>query len=212
MRHAQGDAATLSDLLGSRCVTGERVQDILVRADGAAWPVAAIRAGGRLHVAEYRDRRFTLGAAADATGLVSLRADVLDRQVVDVDDRRVVRVGDVAFAQPAGVLEAVALEVGARPLLRRLGLRFLTRRAEPDLLRLGHVSVTPRCLIAHVTREHIASLETHHLARLIRRLPHGIKHDVLDRLPADRAAEINRHIEHYPHRLRWRRYRAPGNA
>ena len=206
--HAPNPIAFTS-LLGQRLAGGVRIDDLLVSIDGAVWPVVAVRAGDACFEAHWHRDVLALGAAVDPTNLVSLRRDVLDRQVVDVDDRRVVRVGDIALVPREGKLEAVALEVGVRPLLRRIGLGALTHRVGPDLLHLDDVTVTENCLVAHTSREHISSIETHHLARLIRRLPHGMKHDVLRELPSDRAHEVTAHIASKPHRPRWRRYRTP---
>ena len=202
-------AVELSDLLGRRLAGGIRVEDLLVRADGEAWPVCAIVADGALHDAYWERGELALGGLTAGTGLTSLREQVLDRQVVDAAGHRVVRVGDVALSRVDGRLEAVALEVGMRPVLRRLGLRGLARRNREDLLRPGDVTVTGSCVVAHSSREHLADIETHHLARLIRRLPHRMKHDVLGQLPEDRRREVHEHIERRPHRPRWRRYRTP---
>ena len=199
----------LGDLIGRRLAGGIRVQDLLVRTDGDTWPVCAIVADGALHDAYWDRGELALGGLTAATGLTSLRDAVLDRQVVDAAGRRVVRVGDVALHRIDGRLEVVALEVGVRPVLRRLGLRRLARRHREDLLRPRDVTVTPSCVVAHSSSEHLVDLETHHLARLIRRLPHRMKHDVLGQLPEDRRRDVRAHIERRPHRPRWRRYRTP---
>ncbi len=46
---------------------------------------------------------------------------VLDRQIVDVDDRRVVRANDVQFARVRNRFVVTGVDVGGRGLLRRLG-------------------------------------------------------------------------------------------
>ena len=134
---------------------------------------------------------------------------MLDRQVVDTDDRRVVRIGDIALLPIDGRLEAVALEVGLRPVFRRLGLHAIARRHREDLLELDDVTVTDSCVIAHASHAHVATMETHHLARLIRRLPHRMKHDVLAQLPEDRRHDVRAHMETKPHRPHLRPFRVP---
>lgn len=198
-----------SDLLRTRLADGSRVDDLLVRAEGDTWNVCAVVAGGALHDAYWERGALALGGLTAATGLTSLRDDLLDRQLVDAGGRRVVRVGDIALRPIDGRLEAVALEVGLRPVFRRLGLRRVAERHREDLVRLRHVTVTPSCVVAHASLEHIADIETHHLARLVRRLPHRMKHDVLGQLPEARRREVHEHIEQRPHRPRWRRYRTP---
>lgn len=58
---------------------------------------------------------------ADA-GDVWLARDVLDKQVVDTDGRRVVRVNDLQLAESGGSMLLVGADIGVRGILRRLGL------------------------------------------------------------------------------------------
>jgi magnesium transporter len=57
-----------------------------------------------------------------------LVADLLDKQIVDVDGRKVVRINDIEVANTGGRLRVVAADVGLAGLLRRLGLRSFGRR------------------------------------------------------------------------------------
>lgn len=62
-------------------------------------------------------------------GPVLLARDVLDAQLVDERGHRVVRIGDVDLRLKHGLLHVVGVEVGLASVLRRLGLRRLSRRA-----------------------------------------------------------------------------------
>ncbi|MGI9187019.1 MAG: hypothetical protein ACR2J9_05795 [Gaiellales bacterium] len=199
----------LSDLLGRRLAGGVKVDDLLVQAGGPAWAVRAVVAGAAVREAHWHRGELALGDVLSPTGLTSLKNDVLDRQVVDTDDRRVMRVGDVALSPIDGRLQAVALEVGLRPVFRRLGLRAIARRHREDLLELDDVTITSSCVIAHASHAHIAGIETHHLARLVRRLPHRMKHDVLAQLPEERSRDVRAHMVRKPHRPHLRRFRVP---
>jgi magnesium transporter len=53
---------------------------------------------------------------------ILLRADLMDKQIVDVDGRRVVRVNDISLDVVEGSMRLVAVDVGAAGLLRRLGI------------------------------------------------------------------------------------------
>ena len=53
---------------------------------------------------------------------IQLRQDLLDKQIVDIDGRKVVRVNDLSLDDVDGQLHLVAVDVGAAGLLRRLGL------------------------------------------------------------------------------------------
>ena len=52
---------------------------------------------------------------------IRLKADLLDKQIVDIDGRKVVRVNDVRLDEVEGSFRLVAVDVGASGLLRRLG-------------------------------------------------------------------------------------------
>src|SRR3989442_523176 len=56
---------------------------------------------------------------------VWLARDVLDKQVVDTDGRRVVRVNDLQLANSGPNLLLVGADIGVRGILRRLGLEPL---------------------------------------------------------------------------------------
>ena len=57
-----------------------------------------------------------------------LSRDVLDKQVVDTDGRRVVRVNDLQLVESAGTLLLVGADIGFRGILRRLGIEGLAKR------------------------------------------------------------------------------------
>ena len=57
--------------------------------------------------------------------------DLLDKQIVDVDGRKVVRINDIELANTGGKLRVVAADVGVSGLLRRLGLKSFGKRFTP---------------------------------------------------------------------------------
>jgi CBS domain-containing protein len=99
-------------------------------------PIADIevRRGGPLLLAEIP----TTEPPGDDDALY-LVEDLLDKQIVDVDGRKVVRINDLELAMTGGTLRVVAAEVGVAGLLRRLG----AGRVAKDL-----VDRVPRALIA----------------------------------------------------------------
>ncbi|MGZ3498903.1 MAG: magnesium transporter MgtE N-terminal domain-containing protein [Vulcanimicrobiaceae bacterium] len=72
-----------------------------------------------------------------------LISDLLDKQIVDVDGRKVVRINDVEIARTGGALRVVAADVGVGGLLRRLGLKNFGKRFTPWIYRN-----VPRSMIA----------------------------------------------------------------
>jgi magnesium transporter len=72
-----------------------------------------------------------------------LIADLLDKQIVDVDGRKVVRINDIEVANAGGQMRVVAADVGIAGLLRRLGLKSFGRRFTPGIYR-----AVPRAMIS----------------------------------------------------------------
>jgi CBS domain-containing protein/sporulation protein YlmC with PRC-barrel domain len=62
-----------------------------------------------------------------------LSRQVLDKQIVDMDGRRVVRVNDLQLSQVDGNLLLVGVDIGGRGLMRRLGLEGIGRRITAGL-------------------------------------------------------------------------------
>jgi magnesium transporter len=53
---------------------------------------------------------------------ILLKEDLLDKQIVDIDGRKVVRVNDLSLDEIEGSLRLVAVDVGGAGLIRRLGI------------------------------------------------------------------------------------------
>jgi len=134
----------LSELLGAEVVDVDqrrvgRVRDVTAtviepypvvtgivvsRRRGEVVPWAAVRT--------FAGREVALRAGADGVATVSandadiwLARDVLDKQVIDTDGRRVVRVNDLQLVESGGKMLLVGADIGLRGLLRRLGLESI---------------------------------------------------------------------------------------
>ena len=137
--------------------------------------VARFDAGGaRLSGATIDITRF-----AQRPDEIGLRADLLDKQIVDIDGRKVVRVNDLGLDDVEGKLHLVAVDVGASGLLRRLGIegayRILARN-----LRLP----TPE---RYIDWEDVDPVETS-IASIRLRVPHA---GLTELHPADLATIID---------------------
>jgi CBS domain-containing protein len=139
----------LSTLAGSplRDLDGERlgkVEDVIVRLDGAGYPpitgllvhvagrtsylgVDAVSDLGR-HGAVLRKTQLDLRRFERRQGEVLLRRDVLDRQLINVEGARLVRANEIELADVAGSWRVVGVDTGARGGLRRLLPRPLGER------------------------------------------------------------------------------------
>jgi sporulation protein YlmC with PRC-barrel domain len=147
-------------------------------------------------VASLGDAGVQLSVVAEleeaATGTDSLHADelllaehVLDTQIVDIHGKRVVRVGEVELALEGKDLLVVGVEVGRASLLRRLGLRRLSRRVQPEL-------VDWRDLHVASGRGHTLQLRT--TAARVHRLGASELGHLVSRLPLPRGADVLRTV------------------
>lgn len=184
----------------------ERLVDLGVVRAGDSWRIAAVRT-------HRRDAAFVSwsaeGIAATAAGedveATWLRDALFDRQIVDLEGRRVIRVGDVVLRADADGLEVAAVEVGAAAVLRRLGLARLAARLKPQLLPIDRLHVPGEAagaLLLDAPRERLEELEATAVTNLLSRLPVPV---------AEHAVRTSRHREALAHhtqkRRRRRRYR-----
>ncbi|MBV8079588.1 MAG: hypothetical protein JO186_04340, partial [Actinobacteria bacterium] len=112
--------------------------------------------------------------------------DLFDKQIVDVDGHKIVRINDLEIAQTAGSIRVVAADIGVAGLLRRLG----AARLAPGLL-----ARVPRSLIAwdnvaplhDLNPGHVQLSVSHH--RLARMRPSDLA-DIISELSAQDAARV----------------------
>ena len=113
------------------------VDDVVVRWQGEPYPpmtgllvkvgrrqawlsAAQVETIGRRDV-QLRSARLDLRDAVRRPGEVSLNADVIDHQMVDVDGVRVFRAADLYLTRLDGEMRLVGADIGFATLLRRLG-------------------------------------------------------------------------------------------
>ena len=213
--HAQGDQPAerlrLTDLIGSPEVDAGggragRLTDVLASLTGSHPRVTALvvrpRRGAAVRVplgltASLAPGRIALrGPLPDDDGAqrpeeLALGRDVLDVQIVDVDRRRVARVGEVQLAWADEGLLVLAVDVGWRAILRRLGLRRLADRAARDGIDWSALHVAAGRAHALQLAQPAAAvqrLDPAGLAELVARLPRSSGAALLRELPADRAS------------------------
>lgn len=199
MRSIAPETIRLTELLGD-VVLGPgdarvgRIADLVVTLDDvfpAVREVVLRTDRGHTPVAAPVDRFTTLkpgatrvdgppGETEPGPGLF-LGRDVLDTQVVDTTGRRLARVADVDLSWEDGALRVIAVDVGWRAILRRLGLHRLARHASRDAIDWAAV--------------HLASGPGHPLqlaspSAAVHRLDPTELAELLARLPAVRAGEV----------------------
>jgi len=110
---------------------------------------------------------------------ILLKGDLMDKQIVDIDGRKVVRVNDLRLDQIEGKLHLVAVDVGAAGLLRRLGMERQFRTIARNL----NLPVPER----YIDWEDVDPVETS-IASIKLRVPHG---GLAELHPADLATIID---------------------
>ncbi|HEX5503831.1 MAG TPA: CBS domain-containing protein [Thermomicrobiales bacterium] len=145
-------------------------------------------AGARLRSATIDLQRF-----ARRDNEILLGRDVLDRQLIDVNGRRVIRVNDLQLARIDGEYRLVGVDVGGRALLRRLApARFSRRALAGDLIDWAELeyfaSHAPEVRL-RVSHERIARLHPVEIARLVDALSYRQGAEVIESLDAETAAE-----------------------
>ena len=136
-----------------------------------------------------------------------LIADLLDKQIVDVDGRKVVRINDLEIARAGDGLRVVAADVGVAGLLRRLGLKSFGKRFTPAIYRR-----IPRSMIAwdsvapirdanptqvnlSITESKLARLHPSELAEIISDLSAREAAAVVSQLDDETAADAFEHLD-----------------
>jgi magnesium transporter len=135
-----------------------------------------------------------------------LVSDLLDKQIVDVDGRKVVRINDIEVANTGGRLRVVAADVGLAGLLRRLGLRSFGQRW---LSRIGNVrrsmiawdsvapirDANPSQVRLSVKEGRLARLHPSELAEIIGDLSSREALAVVGQLDDETAADAFEHLD-----------------
>jgi CBS domain-containing protein len=218
--------AYLSNLLGKPVIDGAgktigRLRDIVVFAPETYPPVTKIvvRRGREDLVVPLQEVKIvtedavTLRSSLEQLSRETIESDelplakaILDRQVVDVDGRRVVRVNDLEVANIADRLRLVAVDVGSRGLLRRLGLepsaaalgRLFGRPLRGKAIAWDHVHMmgaTAHPLQLTLARDRLATLHPADLAEIASQLTANERADLFRSLPDEAAAEAITELE-----------------
>ncbi len=137
--------------------------------------VAALDASG----AQLRTRTIDIDKFRQRPNEILLRADLMDKQIVDIDGRKVVRVNDLGLDEVGGAWHLVAVDVGGAGLLRRLGIEGPFRTVARNL----HRTVPEK----YIDWEDVDPVETS-IASIKLRVPHQ---GLAELHPADLATIID---------------------
>src|SRR3954469_15206249 len=138
-------------------------------------------------------------------GVLLLKRDLLDQQIIDVHGRKVVRVNDVELdSTPVNshvVLSVVAVDVGARGAIRRLTkgivpsftLRTLLARIPPRVIPWAYVDLLEtdpaRRVKLKIVYEGLSKLHPADIANIVEDLPRAERESVFETIDEEVAAE-----------------------
>lgn len=131
---------------------------------------------------------------------VLLARDLLDKQIVDTQGIKVVRVNDLKLAEGKSDLRLLGADVGLRGLLRRLSLegtadnlgRLVGRRLPENLIAWNYTELLEKDLSAvklSVTHKRLHELHPADIADILEQLSPEQRAKVFEHLDEDRAAE-----------------------
>ena len=137
---------------------------------------------------------------------ITLKQDLLDKQIVDIDGRKVVRVNDLRLDEIEGKLHLVAVDVGAAGLLRRLGLegayRTIARNTKLPLREryidwedVDPVETSVASIKLRVPHAGLAELHPSDLASIIDQLAPKDRAGILASLDDEAAADVFEEME-----------------
>ena len=137
---------------------------------------------------------------------ILVKRDILDKQIVDVNGAKVVRVNDLKLGVSHGMLGILTVDIGFRGLLRRLGYERLGERCaallrkdlQPQEMSWQYVQpleMNVSRLALTMVREQLAEMHPADLAEIISQLPSQNVQTVLNSLDMETAGEAIHELE-----------------
>jgi CBS domain-containing protein len=204
--------AAVVDADGRRQTVG-RVCDFVVEKPDATFPhvdavVIKSRSGKRLApiatVLDFDDQGSLVLTEAPSTvappddETLYLVEDLFDKQIVDVDGRKVVRINDIEVARTSGALRVVAADIGIGGIVRRLG-GGLFARIPRTLIAWDNVAplqdLNPTQIKLSVADNRLARLHPSDLAEIIGDLSAQDAARVVGSLDDETAADALEHLD-----------------
>jgi len=214
------ELVSVAGLGGTRVRTADgaevgRVVDVVVRWDGVLYPAVTglvVRVGPRrafMHMEQVAELSHAVvrleSARVDLRDFVRrpgeglAAGDVIDHQLVDVDGARVVRASDVYIARIADIYRLVAVDVGVRTFLRRVGPAAWRHRSVPerviDWADVAPFSAPGAPVKLRATHERLRELRPAELADLLDDLGRAERQELLTALAPETAADVLEEME-----------------
>lgn len=132
--------------------------------------------------------------------------DIMDKQIVDVNGAKLVRVNDLKIREVGEKLCIIAVDVGFRGLLRRLGLkgkggrfwRTLVRGLPYDLISWGFIQpLEPKVtkLVLSVPKDVLSKQYPYDIANILEKLPPDEQESLIESIGVEKIAEALPELE-----------------
>jgi len=135
-------------------------------------------------------------------GEIHVKRDILDKQIVDVNGAKIVRVNDLKLGRHNNALCLMSVDVGFRGLLRRMGYErfwsvFQKQIPEREISWefVGHLEPKATRLTLTMAREQMGEMHPADLAHIISRVPRQNIKSVLNSLDDETAGEAIHELE-----------------
>lgn len=131
-------------------------------------------------------------------GEVLLEEDILDKQLIDVQEARVVRANDVEIREEAGVLSLVSVDASMKGVLRRLGPRRFVAGLQGEMIDWAVVeplaSEVPEVRL-NIPHDKLARLHPSDIARIVDSLARPQGAEIMRALDDATAADTLEEVE-----------------
>lgn len=135
-----------------------------------------------------------------------LSKHLLDKQIVDINGKKLVRVNDLRMAEIAGELKVIAVDTGVMALSRRLGIeslvvnvyKFLSKRPKDSLIMWDSVEsleMMSDSLKLSVPYQKLSKLHPADLADILEKMDTKYRKKIFESIDEDLAANILEEIE-----------------
>ncbi len=160
-------------------------RDFFIRVGG----IASITADG----VTLSTAKLNVGRFERRDGEILLNRDVLDRQLIDVNGKRVVRVNDLQIAPVEGSYRLIGVDVGARALVARLGFSRKRDRAPlgdlVDWADIEYLAANAPNVRLKVSHDRLAKLHPADIANIIEDLSYHEGSEIVSALDDETAAD-----------------------
>jgi magnesium transporter len=138
-------------------------------------------------------------------GEVLLARDVLDKQLVDVNGRRIIRASDIVLARTGRGVRVVGVDVGFPAIWRRAAPRGLgrsfRRAALVDWTDVEYLARGSRGVVLRGGHPKIALLHPVEIAQLIEQLPNRLGSEIIESLDDAVAADVIEELSDERHEI-----------